>query len=231
MCLFSDSSTYQDAYAVLERYSILEQVPKSVVTHLQKGMRGVIPDTPKPGDPIFENVKNVIIGSNQSAAQGALQQAKESGFNTLLLTTYLEGEAREAGRFMASILRQVVYHGQPIPRPACIIAGGETTVTILGDGLGGRNQEVALGAAAHLACIPRIAMITLATDGGDGPTDAAGAIVTGETWERAKLSGLDPADFLGRNDVYTFFDSLGGLLKTGPTNTNVNDLAFLFAFD
>jgi hydroxypyruvate reductase len=226
-----DRTTYRDAYAVLQRYDLHNQVPASVITHLQKGLRGEVPDTPKPGDPIFENVQNVIIGSNIQAVEEAIGQAGKEGFNTLLLTTYLEGEARQAGRFLAGIIRQVHHNGHPIPRPTCIVAGGETTVTLRGEGMGGRNQEVALGAVNDLAGIPDIAMITLATDGGDGPTDAAGAVITGETWERARELGLDPANYLARNDAYAFFDSLGDLLKTGPTNTNVNDLTFLFAFD
>lgn len=225
-----DSSTFQDAYQVLQRYDILEHAPKSVVAHLRAGIQGELPETPKPGDPIFANVQNVIIGSNLQAAEAAVLQAREEGFNTLLLTIYLEGEARDTGQFLGSILHQVASHGQPIPRPACIVAGGETTVTLHGDGLGGRNQELALGAVSHLAGLQNVAMVTLATDGGDGPTDAAGAIVTGETLQLAKDIGLDPAGYLARNDAYYFFEPLGDLLKLGPTNTNVNDLVFLFAF-
>ncbi|MCK5427985.1 MAG: DUF4147 domain-containing protein, partial [Anaerolineales bacterium] len=141
-----DGTTYHDAYTVLQRYELLNKAPASVITHLKKGLRGEFPDTPKPGDPIFENVQNVIIGSNIQAAEEAISQAGNEGFNTLLLTTYLEGEARQAGRFLAGIIRQVYSNGQPLPRPACIVAGGETTVTLRGDGMGGRNQEVALGA-------------------------------------------------------------------------------------
>jgi hydroxypyruvate reductase len=194
-------------------------------------MRGEIADTPKPGDPLFECVQNVIIGSNLQAAEEAINQAQKEGFNALLLTTYLEGEARQVGHFLSGIIRQVHYTGHPQPRPTCIVAGGETTVTLRGDGLGGRNQELALSAVNDLDGIPDIAMITLATDGSDGPTDAAGAVVTGETLTRAQEIGLDPDDYLARNDAYTFFATLGDLLKTGPTNTNVNDLALLFTFN
>ena len=147
-----------------------------------------------------------------------------------MLTTSLQGEARFAGQLLAAIAKQVVSTGEPIPRPACIIAGGETTVTIQGDGLGGRNQELALAAASELAGLKHVMLITLATDGDDGPTDAAGAVVTGETFGRANLHGLNPSECLGRNASYAFFDPLGDLLKPGPTHTNVNDLTFLIIF-
>jgi hydroxypyruvate reductase len=175
-------------------------------------------------------VQNVIVGSNFQAAQAGLAQARAEGFNTLLLTTALQGEARHAGRFLAAIVRQVAASGQPLPRPACIVVGGETTVTLKGDGLGGRNQEIALAAVSDLVGLSDVLLVTLATDGGDGPTDAAGAVVTPQTLAQARQAGLRPADFLERNDAYHFFDRLGVLLKPGPTQTNVNDLAFLFAW-
>ena len=156
--------------------------------------------------------------------------ARATGFNALLLTTYLQAEAREAGRMLAAIARELASSGHPLPRPACIVAGGETTVTLRGSGRGGRNQELALAAVADLAGLPDLALVALATDGGDGPTDAAGAVVTGATLDRARALGLDPAEHLARNDAYPFFDALGDLLKPGPTETNVNDLAFVFAF-
>jgi hydroxypyruvate reductase len=173
---------------------------------------------------------NVVIGSNLQAAQAALRQAEMGGFHTLLLTTYLQGEARQAGAMLAAIARQIAATGQPLPRPALLVAGGETTVTLTGPGKGGRNQELALGAVTGLAGLPEIALVALATDGGDGPTDAAGAVVTGGTLGRAHEAGLDPVAHLRRNDAYPFFETLGDLLKPGPTRTNVNDLAFIFAF-
>jgi glycerate 2-kinase len=225
-----DPSTFRDAFHILQRYSLLEKTPSSILSHLKRGLRGEIPETLKEGDPALQNVQNVVVGDNLTAAQAAVQQAAEEGFNTMLLTTDLQGEARDAGRFLASIVGQVAGANQPIPRPACIVAGGETTVTVTGNGLGGRNQELALGAVADLAGLPDIALVTLATDGGDGPTDAAGAIVTGETLRRAHRLGLDPVDYLNRNDAYHFFEPLRDLLKPGPTRTNVNDLSFIFAF-
>jgi hydroxypyruvate reductase len=224
-----DPGTFAEAYNVLERYGIQGRVPPAVRTYLEAGVRGEIPETPKPGDPLFERVQNVLVGSNLLAAQAARDQAVQEGFNAQLLTTYLQGEAREAGRVLAAIARQIAETGEPLPRPACVVLGGETTVTIRGDGQGGRNQELALAAAADLAGLPDVALVTLATDGGDGPTDAAGAVVTGQTYRRASAAGLDPAAYLTRNDSYPFFEALGDLLKPGPTRTNVNDLAFVFA--
>ncbi len=224
-----DTTTFADAWNVLCRYDVVKDVPERVRAHLQAGVEGHIAETPKPGDPAFVRVQNLIIGSNAIAAMAARDAAQQAGFNTLLLSTYIEGEAREVGRVMAGIARSLIAEGWPIPRPACVIAGGETTVTLHGDGKGGRNQELALAAALALDGWPDVMLVTLATDGTDGPTDAAGAAVTGETVARARALGLDPADFLDRNDSYTFFDRLGDLIRTGPTNTNVNDLLFILA--
>ena len=229
-----DPSTFQEAMDILKRYGLLEKAPSGVLAHLRRGLAGAASETPKAEDKIFANVHNVIIGSNRQAALAALEMARSVGYNTLLLTTALQGEARQAGRFLAAIAREISISGQPLSKPACLIAGGETTVTLSssaaqGGSLGGRNQELALGAASDLAGLPGVLLVTLATDGGDGPTDAAGAAVTGETLQRARQLGLDPQDFLERNDAYHFFERLGDLLKTGPTNTNVNDLTFIFA--
>lgn len=225
-----DTSTFAEAHQVLERYAILEKVPPTILGHLSSGVRGEIPETPKPGDSLFQSVQNVIIGSNLQAARAALEEAQRIGFQTMLLTTSLQGEARQVGRVLAAIARQIAGTGQPIPRPACLVAGGETTVTLKGDGMGGRNQELALGAVTDLAGLQDVVLVTLATDGGDGSTDAAGAVVTGQTLDRALQAGLHPTDFLAHNDSYHFFEPLGELLKPGPTQTNVNDLTFIFAF-
>ncbi len=225
-----NSTTFADALGVIEKYGFSNQVSSRIVEHLQRGARGNLADTPKAGDPLFVQVKNSIIGNNYLAAQAALKQANIENLNPMLLTTSMQGEARIAGQMLAAIAKQVVSTGEPIPRPACIIAGGETTVNIRGDGLGGRNQELALATVTDLAGLDDVILITLATDGEDGPTDAAGAVVTGETLGRAKLSGLNPSEFLERNASYEFFDPLGDLLLPGPTQTNVNDLAFLTIF-
>jgi glycerate 2-kinase len=225
-----DPSSYEEAIAIIDRYQIVNQIPQSILKHLERGMNGTEPETPKPGDPVFENVINTIIASNRTAAQKAIQQAEEEGFKSMLLTNYLQGEANQVGRTLAAILKQMAINNQPLPHPACIVIGGETTVTLIGNGLGGRNQEIALAATRELEGLKDIALITLATDGGDGPTDAAGAVVNGETHQRAQVLQLDPQRFLANNDAYNFFNSLDDLIITGPTKTNVNDLAFLFTF-
>ncbi len=225
-----DSTTYQEALEILRRYDLETKIAAEIRHHLHRGARGEIPETGKAADPLFRHTYNLIIGDNPQAARAALEQAAREGFTPLLLTTSLQGEAREAGRVLASILREVRTSGNPAAPPACLVAGGETTVTIRGKGLGGRNQELALGAARDLASLPGVLLAALATDGGDGPTDAAGAVVTGETLRRAQARGITPEAFLRRNDAYHFFEPLGDLLKPGPTQTNVNDLAFLFAF-
>lgn len=224
-----DTSTFADAYGVLAHYGIVDAVPERIVAHLRSGMRGEVAETPKEGDPVFERVHNVIVGSNAIAAQAALAAAQEMGLHALLLSTYIEGEAREVGKVAAGIAKSLVAEGRPLPRPACVIAGGETTVTLRGTGKGGRNQELALAAALALDGWEGVTLVTLATDGSDGPTDAAGAIVRGDTVSRARQVGLSAVDFLARNDSFTFFDHLGDLVRTGPTNTNVNDLLFIIA--
>ena len=181
-------------------------------------------------------MQNVIVGSGLLAAQAALAQAMTEGFNPYLLRIDLQGEACQAAFELATFLRQAKLTGSPVARPACIVAGGETTVTLgqasrqarQGNGKGGRNTELALAAVTELADFPGVMLVTLATDGEDGPTDAAGAVVTGESYRRAAGMDLHPDDFLSRNDSYTFFATLGDLLKPGPTGTNVNDLALLF---
>lgn len=222
-----DPSTFADAWAVLTRYGLTQQLPPRVRTYLHQGCMGQQPETPKPGDARFAHVQNVIIASNALAAEAAVEAGHRLGFRPLLLTTYLEGEARVVGGVLAAIAREIVAADRPLARPALIVAGGETTVTVRGDGLGGRNQELALGAVRGLHGLPATTLVALATDGGDGPTDAAGAVVTGATAGRARLLGLDPEQFLQRNDAYHFFAALGDLLLPGPTNTNVNDLVLL----
>ena len=222
-----DPTTFAQAYAILEKYELIERVPVDIRVHLERGRQGTLPETPKPGDPIFERTANQIVASNRHAAQAAAKQAQREGLQTEILTTSMTGEARlEALKFAR---RGRLLAGDSL-RPACLIAGGETTVTLQGDGLGGRNQEFALSAVNELGGLNDLALVSLATDGGDGPTDAAGAVVSGETLDRARQLGLDPDEFLVRNDAYHFFEPLGDLLKPGPTQTNVNDLAFFFAF-
>jgi len=225
-----DTSTFADAMGVLERYGLVEQTPPTIVAHLRRGLAGEIPETPKPGDPVFAHVQTLVIGDNRIAAQAAVQKAAELGFHTLLLSTYVEGEAREVAKVLAGLGKEVARYGQPLPRPACLVAGGETTVTIRGTGKGGRNQELALAAAIALEGWEDVLLLTVATDGGDGPTDAAGAFADGTTVGRARAQGLNPTAYLANNDAYNFFKILNDLLITGPTRTNVNDLTLVFVF-
>ena len=223
-----DSTTFSDAISVFEKYKLLHHAPESITSHLKQGARGIFEETPKANDPLFNNTQNLIVGNNLLAAKTAILEARRNGFNSILLTTSLEGEARFAGELLASIAKQINATGDPVRRPACIIAGGETTVKVTGEGFGGRNQELALAAVPNLIGLSETFLITLATDGDDGPTDAAGAVVTGDTYARAKALGLDPDVFLQRNDSYNYFKPLGDLLKPGITETNVCDLTFIF---
>jgi glycerate 2-kinase len=220
-----DSSSFSSAWEVLERYGLSSKVDDHILDRLKKGRAGDIPETPKPGDPILRNIQNVIVGSNRQAVEAGLQQAAEEGFQPILLTTRLTGEARRAGRTLAALTRLAVLTGG---QPLCMAAGGETTVVLKGNGLGGRNQELALSAVEGLSGLPSTILASLATDGGDGPTDAAGAIATGETFVRSNSHGMHPDSYLDRNDAYHFFESLDDLLKPGATLTNVNDITFIF---
>lgn len=220
-----DPSTFADAWQVVERYALHAQLPQALAEHLQHGLAGQLEETPKPGIALWERVHNTVIASNRIAAEAACVAARERGFQAELLTTYLEGEAREVGRVFAAIARERALQADGQSR--LLIASGETTVTLRAEGLGGRNQELALGAVEGLAGLQHACLIALATDGGDGPTDAAGAVVTGESWQRAQDLGLNIAHSLRNNDAYHFFEALGDLIRPGPTLTNVNDLLFV----
>ena len=192
-------------------------------------MRGELADTPKPGDPIFDRAVTQIVGDNRVAALAACRRAQELGYHALLLTTYLEGEAREVAKMAVALAREVVAGGQPVAAPACLILGGETTVTLgSASGRGGRNQELALAAALGIAGSERITIASLATDGSDGPTDGAGGLVDGSTVALGAQMGLDAGAILRRHDAYPFLQATGDLLLCGPTQTNVNDLVFVW---
>jgi len=225
-----DSSSFADAYEIVERYDLEKELPSSIIEHLRRGRDGVVPETPKEGDPLFAKTYNLIIASNEIAAQAAIDQATGAGFHTLFLSTFVEGEAREVAHVFCAIAKEILHSGRPLPRPACVVAGGETTVTIQGQGTGGRNQELALSAAVQLDGLDQTMVVALATDGTDGPTDAAGAIADGSTLRRARAKKLLAREYLANNDSYHFFEQLDDLLLTGPTNTNVNDLTFVFVF-
>ena len=222
-----DGSTFAEALDVLTRYGIENQAPASALEHLRAGAAGKFPDTPDADDPIFAKVNNVIVANNSAAVHACAQRAEELGYRALIHSTMLAGEAHEVAQDYVKLARKSLDSGQPVTPPACIISGGETTVTLRGNGLGGRNQEFALAAAIAASGMDRIALLAAGTDGTDGPTDAAGAFADGETCRRAEELRLNAGDALARNDSYHFFEALGDLLKTGPTGTNVMDLYLL----
>jgi len=219
-----DPTTFADALEVVRRYGLADSMPVSAMAYLQRGAAGREPETPKPDDPVFQSVQTVLVGSNEQAVAAAAARAKTVGFRTLVLTTSLEGEAREAARVFCSVVWGIGTRRAPIAPPACLLAGGETTVTVRGQGRGGRCQEFALSSGRVIAGWANTVVAAFGTDGTDGPTDAAGALVDGGTAARAHSAGLDALRALADNDAYPFFQQLGDLLLTGPTRTNVNDI-------
>jgi glycerate 2-kinase len=206
----ADRSTIDDARAVLAKY----RIDQSVEFH----------ETPKPGDPALERVQNLIVGSNQQAIDAAAKKAKSLGYRTMVLSTRIEGETRDVAGVHAAIAKEILATGRPLRAPACVLSGGETTVTIRGSGLGGRNQEFVLAAAIALEGAGPVIVLSAGTDGTDGPTDAAGAIGDASTVEKARGQGLEAGRYLKENDSYHFFERIVGLVKTGPTGTNVMDV-------
>ncbi len=223
-----DKSSYEDAKEILVRFKLWNQIPVSARSHLKKGINRKVAETPKRGHRAFKRVRNLIIGNNQVVMDEAERKAKEVGYDTLVLSRSIKGEAREVAKAFGSIAGVICRSGASVKRRICVIAGGETTVKVKGKGRGGRAQEFALAAALEISGLNGVTMVGFATDGTDGPTDAAGAIVDGSTVDRAKRSGLDPRNLLDINDSYSFFKSLGDLIITGPTFTNLNDLYLIF---
>ncbi len=219
-----DGSTFQECLAVLERRRIREAVPPEILRHLEAGARGDVPETPGPENPVFRGGQVVVVGSNRLALEAAEARARELGYNAMVLSSFVEGETREVARVHTAIAREVLATGKPTCPPACILSGGETTVSLRGNGKGGRNQEFALAAALELREMEGVVILSGGTDGTDGPTDAAGAVADGRTVARAGELGLDAREHLDRNDAYPFFRALDDLLMTGPTLTNVMDL-------
>jgi len=229
-----DPTSFADALAIVSRYGIVDRLPASVLKFLRDGMAGGPAgpmETPKPGDVVFTSTKTLLIGTNRLAVNAAELAARNLGYKTLALTSRMSGESREMALVYLGIGKDIAASGMPLTAPACIVAGGETTVTLKGTGKGGRNQEMALAFLASLVRSPkdgdRLVFLSGGTDGNDGPTDAAGAIVDMELGEAARKNEMNPDAFLANNDSYTFFDRVGGLLKTGPTNTNVCDIQVL----
>lgn len=219
-----DTTTFKEAYRVLKFYNILDEVPQSVRERIEKGIKGEIPETPKPGDKIFEKVHNIIIANNKTACKAAEDKAKEYGANTMILSTFIEGEARHVGTVLAGIAREIYRYNEPITKPVVIVMGGETTVTVTWKGKGGRNQELALSSSIRISGLEGVAIASIGTDGIDGITDAAGGIVDSTSLMRGKNKGMDVYDYLSNNDSYTYLKAVGDLIITGPTGSNVNDM-------
>jgi hydroxypyruvate reductase len=222
-----DVSTFAEARAILERFDLLARAPASIVDRLERGMRGEVPETPKPDDPIFRHVTNTVIGNNALVVDASAARARALGYTPHVLTRSLEGEARTAAEELVALARQVRDGRGPVAAPACLIAGGETTVTVRGKGAGGRCQEFGLAAAVALEGQDGVVALAAGTDGTDGPTDAAGAVVDGGSARRAREQGLDPRASLDANDSNRALAAAGDLVVTGPTNTNLLDLYLL----
>lgn len=224
-----DASTFREARTILERYGVAKTIPASVRRRIEAGITKAVAETPKPRAPLFRRVDNVLIGDNQAAVDAVVKAAKGQGLRTLVLSTTVTGEAREIAKLFGAMAREIAARGRPIRRPCCVIAGGEPTVTIRGQGRGGRAQEFALAAAQEVAGLSDIWVAGFATDGTDGPTSVAGAVVDGGTALRAQRGKLNLFRALQNNDAYPFFKKLHGHIVTGPTGTNVNDLYLLLA--
>jgi glycerate 2-kinase len=218
-----DPTTLEDARRVLKRYGI--EPPEILASYLENAE-----ETPKPGDALFEGVANVVCGSGRHAAEAAAEKARELGYEPLILSTTVTGDARDIASFYAAVIREVLESGNPIPPPCALVSGGEATVTVRGEGTGGPNQEFALTLAVELDGVEGWAALAADTDGGDGPTDAAGGLVTGATARKIRENGVDPEGALENNDAYTALDTGEALLVTGPTGTNVNDLRVALVF-
>ncbi len=222
-----DPSTFQEAWGVLDKYRLLKAGSRTIVNHLKAGIHGRAVETPKPGDSCFRRVRNFILARNRSALTAAANSARAFGFTPLVLTSQVQGEARELAKFYGALAKEIQLSGHPLKPPVCLIAGGEPTVTVKGQGLGGRNMELALAVALEIEGLPKTVFLSAGTDGSDGPTAAAGAIVDGRTSTRALKKGIPLKKMLENNDSYHFFEEAGGLVITGPTGTNVMDVHIL----
>ncbi len=222
-----DTTTFRECLDIVRKYGLETGLPAPVLNHLNQGAAGKSPETPKPGDPVFSNIHHHIIADNMAALKAAQKKADQLGYNSLVLSSMIEGETREVSKVHTAIAKEVVRSGHPVAPPACILSGGETTVTIQGNGKGGRNQEFALACVSDIAGLENTVILSCGTDGTDGPTDAAGAIADHTTLSRAKALGLDPDRYLSENNAYPFFSQLNDLVKTGPTRTNVMDIRII----
>ena len=222
-----DPSTYREAGAIIAKYKLREKLPDTVLRLIEKGLSSEVEETPKRGDVAFTGLENILLGTNYTGLLAAGEKAKSLGYNTVLLSSRLTGEAKELAKVFVGISRDVSKYDFLTSRPACLIGGGETTVTLQGRGLGGRNQEIALSFLNEMkddwSESERIYFLAASSDGNDGPTDAAGAFVSRDLLAKVRQKGLNIGEYLQSNDSYHFFEALGALLKTGPTNTNVCD--------
>jgi len=225
-----DPTTYADALAALDAFDLRDSTPASIRARLESGALGDLSETPKPDNPLFERVSNLVIADNARAGLAAVAAAEAAGLHAQFVTSRVQGEAREIAKLVAGAAVDIARSGRPVGRPGCAIFGGETTVTVRGNGRGGRSQELAVAAAQELAGQPNTAVFALATDGTDGPTDACGGLIDGATLERAAAAGGDCASALAANDSYNFLRCCGDLVRLGPTGTNVNDLYMAFGW-
>ncbi len=223
-----DETTYEDALRIIEKYEVVEDIPANVLGAIEHGVNGLIDETPGKKDRAFKKVFNILIGTNYTALLAASRKARGFGYSTSIISSHVTGEAREAAKVLYGIAQDIKKHDTPINKPACVIAGGETTVTLRGKGKGGRNQELALSVLSEMHKDPAYAhgiyFLSASTDGNDGPTDAAGAFASVEILARSTNQKLNIDEFLKNNDSYNLFEKIESLLKTGPTNTNVCDL-------
>lgn len=224
-----DPSTFADAKRVLDAFDLRNRIPLAVRRHVDLGVQGRIPETPKPGEARFSRVRHHVIGNNRAVIERMAKRARALGLRPLILTTTLSGEAREIGTLFGNLAREMHVSGNPVRPPACLLAGGELTVTVKGKGIGGRAQEFALAAAPSIEGLSEVFVAGFGTDGIDGPTEAAGAIVDGGTLSRARKKGTGHEAALRENDSYGFFHRVGGHVVTGPTGTNVNDVYMILA--
>ena len=225
-----DPTIYADALAALDAFDLRGAAPASIRERLELGAGGGLPETPKPDDPLFDRVSTQVIADNARAGLAAVAAAREAGLHAEFLTSRVQGEAREIAKLVAGAAIDIARSGRPVSRPGCAVFGGETTVTVRGQGSGGRSQELAVAAAEALAGEPNTAVFALATDGTDGPTDACGGLIDWTTIERARAAGGDCARALADNDSYSFLQCCGDLVRLGPTGTNVNDLYMAFGW-
>lgn len=219
-----DATTFEECLEIVRRHGLREKIPPTVLGLLERGARGEVAETPKPSSSFFQKVQNIIVGSNRIALAAAQQQAAALGYHTLVLSSTIEGESRAIATSHSARIKEILRRDHSNRQPVCLISGGETTVTLRGDGLGGRNQEFALAAAIEIAELANVVVLSAGTDGTDGPTEAAGAIVDGTTVQRGRSRGINASEFLARNDSFHFLRATGDLLITGPTLTNVMDL-------